>query len=148
MQDITKYSNVKFNPNRGQQPDVKDILALFAETRPSRAIIFWSSQDLSAVLTYRRCGVGLSKADSFRLDGCLVLLDQWRWWCQRSRLVAPMLPKSTCTAVQADAWQLDEHRVAQLKVKDRLPALNWSHRREEATSMNNNRAGPITRRQT
>lgn len=74
------------------------------------------------VLTYRRSGVGLPETDGFRLHGCLILLDERRWRCQRSRLVAPVLPKSTCTAVQPDAWQLDKHRVAQLKVKGRPAA--------------------------
>lgn len=100
---------------------------------------------VSWALTYWRSGVGLPETDGFRLYGCLVFLDERRWRCQRSRLVAPMLSKSTCAAVQANAWQLDKHRVAQLKVKGRPPAtaLNcWSSRKKRFRL----EIGAITRR--
>lgn len=120
---------------------------LFTWERDDRAT-FWSPYD-GSVLTYWRSGVGLAKTDSFRLDGGLVLLDQRRRWCQRSRLVSPMLPKSTCSSIQTNTRQLYEHRVAQLKVKGRPPALNWNHRREKEALMNNkNRARAITCRKT
>jgi len=103
-----------------------------------------SAESIWQVLTYRGSGVGLPQADGFRFHSCFVLLDQgWRR-CQRSRLVAPVLAESTRAAVQADAWQLDEHRVAQLKAKSRPAALNWSRRRRrEEEASNESRA--ITR---
>jgi len=55
-----------------------------------------------------------------------------------------VLAESTRAAVQADAWQLDEHRVAQLKAKSQPAALNWSRRRRrEEEASNESRA--ITR---
>lgn len=68
-------------------------------------------------LTYRRRGVGFPKADCLWFNRRFVFLDQWWRRCQRSRFVAPVLPKSTCAAVQSNTWQFDEHCVPQLQAK-------------------------------
>lgn len=110
--------------------------------RDTRREIFHERRDEVVLLTYRRSGVGLPEADGFRFDGRFVLLDEGWWWCQRPRLVAPMLAESTRAPVQADARQLDEHRVAQLKANGRPTALNRTrhrHREEEKPSI---RAAP------